>query len=298
MSQENQPQLQVLREQLERAERTAQQQASELQQLRLELEEKGRQLAALQSHLVQAEKMAAIGTLVTGIAHEMNTPLGSIKGNHDILELAFQKVRSLMGRHSALAADPEALKETLSVIEEALRTHRMACDRALSLAGSLRRFARLDKLEHKKADIHESIETTLSLVAHELKHRIRVVKEFGSVPEIKCYPNQLSQVMMNIIVNACQAIENEGEIRIRTWMEGDALGIAISDNGSGIPIELHDKIFEPGFTTKGPSVGTGLGLSICRQIVQEHGGRIELESEVGHGSTFTIVLPCREAPEG
>jgi signal transduction histidine kinase len=161
----------------------------------------------------------------------------------------------------------------------------------------LRNFARLDEAERKKADLHEGIESTLTLVAHELKGRVTVIKDFGDIPEIECYPNQLNQVFMNMLINASQAIEGEGEIRIRTWQQDGTIRIAISDSGKGIPPEFQSKVFDPGFTTKRAGLGTGLGLSICLKIVEDHGGRIELESNVGRGTTFTIVLPLEGAAE-
>jgi signal transduction histidine kinase len=164
----------------------------------------------------------------------------------------------------------------------------------------VRIFARLDEVDSKKANIHEGIESTLTLLAHELRGRATVVREFGQVPEIECYPNALNQVFVNMIVNAVQAIERDdgsGQIRIRTWEEDGAVRIAITDNGKGISPEARARIFEAGFTTKRAGIGTGLGLSICQKIVQKHGGRIEVATEVGQGSTFTIVLPIEEARE-
>jgi PAS domain S-box-containing protein len=269
-------------------------------ELEQKFEEKKKLLLESQAQLVQAEKMAALGSLVAGIAHEINTPLASINSNNDIFSLTFQRVQEIVRRHvPAESLEPGGdLRDVLSKIDDAIRTNRMACERIVKIVRSLRNFARLDEAERKKVDIHEGIESTLTLVAHELKRRITVIKEFGAVREIECYPNQLNQVFMNILVNASQAIEGVGEIRIRTWEEENTVRISISDSGKGIAPEILPKIFDPGFTTKKAGLGTGLGLSICYRIIQDHNGRIDVESQVGCGTTFTIVLPIPETAKG
>jgi two-component system NtrC family sensor kinase len=143
---------------------------------------------------------------------------------------------------------------------------------------SLKNFARLDEAERKTVNIHDGIESTLTLLQHQLKNRISIVKEFSPVPDIECFPNQLNQVFMNILVNAAQAIEDRGTIVVKTSNTGDKIKVSISDSGKGIPPENLSKIFDPGFTTKGEGVGTGLGLSICHRIVQDHHGTIGVES--------------------
>ncbi len=257
--------------------------------------EKTTELLDSQSQLVQAEKMAALGNLVAGVAHEINTPLGSINSNNDVFMLAMKKFQDYFTAHPPAAS--EDLSDILSIVDDALRTNRIACERIMKIVRSLRNFARLDEAERKRVDLHEGIESTLTLVAHELKRRIKVIKEYGDIPEIECFPNRLNQVFMNMLVNASQAIEGEGEIRIRTWRDNETVCIAISDNGKGIPAEIRKRIFDPGFTTKQAGLGTGLGLSICYQIIADHAGKIEVESEVDKGTTFTIFLPIVEGDE-
>jgi len=237
------------------------------------------------SQLIQSEKMAALGLLVAGVAHEINTPMGAIHSNNDIMTRAVGKVRKLLER----APDNE-VRRLLDILGEVCRNNEIATERIMKIVRNLKNFARLDEAERKKVDIHEGIESTLSLLRHQLKSRIRIVKCFGDIPEIECYPNELNQVFMNILVNAAQAIKHRGEITVKTWREGDRVKIAISDTGVGIPPENLSKVFDPGFTTKGVGLGTGLGLSICYKIVQEHRGTIEAESSK-QGTTFTISIP-------
>jgi len=237
------------------------------------------------SQLIQSEKMAALGLLVAGVAHEINTPMGAIHSNNDIMTRAVGKVRKLME-----SAPDNEVRRLLDILGEVCRNNEIATERIMKIVRNLKNFARLDEAERKKVNIHEGIESTLSLLRHQLKSRIRIVKCFGDIPEIECYPNELNQVFMNILVNAAQAIKHRGEITVKTWREGDRVKIAISDTGVGIPPENLSKVFDPGFTTKGVGLGTGLGLSICYKIVQEHRGTIEAESSK-QGTTFTISIP-------
>ena len=176
----------------------------------------------------------------------------------------------------------------IEILRDVCQNNMLATDRLISIVGSLRNFARMDEPDLKEADIHEGLESTLTIVQHQLKGRIEVVKQYGSIPPVECQPNRLNQVFMNLLVNAAQAIS--GTITIKTVKKGDAVKVAISDTGVGIPPENLSRIFDPGFTTKGVGVGTGLGLSICYKIIEEHQGRIEVESS-DKGTTFTITLP-------
>ena len=266
------------------------------EELESEVEAATRDLRASQAKLVQQEKMAALGKLVAGVAHEMNTPIGTINSNADTLARSLKVMREFVSDESAPAEvrDNKRLQKVLGLLEDIARINKLACERIVSIVGSLRNFARLDEADLQVADLHQGLESTLTLVHHEIKNRIEVIREYGEIPRVRCHPNQINQVFMNLLVNASQAIREQGEIRIQTLVDGDKVKVRISDNGVGIPPEHLTKIFDPGFTTKGVGVGTGLGLSICFKIAQDHGGGIEVESEVGRGSTFTIWLPIRE----
>jgi len=183
------------------------------------------------------------------------------------------------------------LQMALKIIEDCNKVIENGTQRVTTIVRSLRNFARMDEAALKQVDLHEGLEDTLMLVYHDIKNRIEVNKNYGNLPRICCFPSRLNQVFLNILTNAQQAIEGEGKITISTCCEGEEVRVAIADTGSGIPTEDLERIFEPGVTTKEVGRGTGLGLSICRQIMEEHHGRIEVESVVGEGTTFTVVLP-------
>ena len=236
--------------------------------------------------------MASLGSLVAGIAHEINTPVGAISSMHDTLVRALRKLEATLNEeHPGVVTSSPSLQSALKLVQEANRVIESGTQRVTEIVRRLRSFARLDQAELKKADIHEGLEDTLALIHHELKHNIVVKRDYGDVPPISCYPGRLNQVFLNLLNNARQAILGKGEIRIRTSIRDDRVHIAVSDTGAGIAPENLRKIFDPGFTTKGVGVGTGLGLSICYQILRDHKGEILVESELGNGSTFTVVLP-------
>lgn len=243
--------------------------------------------------LLQSEKMAALGELLAGVAHEINTPLGALKSNSNLFIRAFERIQNMLTDESLpeeICRHPE-LQKLLANITQLNQVNEKATSRIEAIVNGLRKFARPSDNKPEEADVHECLEGSLMLVHHELKGRVEVVREYGDIPHIKCYPNQLSQVFLNLLVNACHAIEERGKITIRTSSKDEFVVIEIEDTGKGISPENLDRIFQTGFTTKGPGEGTGLGLSIVQQIVDDHHGRIEVESTPGEVTTFRLFFP-------
>ncbi len=251
------------------------------------------ELRAKQAQLIQSEKMAALGNLVAGIAHEINTPIGAINSNTDVFVRTFAKIRAILegDEMPAQVREHPKLFALLDSVDNINNVNRTATSRIVAIVNSLRTFARLEEAELKEVDIHEGLESTLTLVHHKLKGRVEVHRDYGSLPLVKCHPLQLNQVFMNILVNAAQAIEDKGAITIATRQHGNSVSVAIKDTGKGIPREKLEHIFDPGYTTKKAGVGTGLGLSIVSEIVHAHCGHIDISSEVGVGTEFTITIP-------
>jgi len=260
-----------------------------------ELDEVKKQLRDTELALVQSEKMASLGNLVAGVAHEINTPVGSIYSNSDLMMKALAKLRKICEETDALA-DQRDLPRVLDALDNVGSVNQTACQRIVSIVKSLKTFARIEEPDCRRADLHQELENALTLVHHELKDRIVVEKDYGTLPEIECHPNHLNQVFMNLLVNACHAIDGKGRIRISTKQAGDSIQVRIQDSGRGIAPENVDRVFEYGFTTKGVGVGTGLGLPISCKIVHAHHGHIDVTSTEGEGTTFTITLPI-DAPE-
>jgi signal transduction histidine kinase len=266
---------------------------SDLEAANCELEQANKNIRETQAKLIQSEKMASLGTLVAGIAHEINTPIGAVHSMHDTLVRGIERMRKHVDENHP-PDDPErqSYDKLLTIVDEANRVIHNGVDRVTTIVQRLRSFARLDEAELKEAEIEECLEDTLTLIHHEIKHRIEVVRKFEGVGSIRCYPGRLNQVFLNLLNNARQAISGEGTITIRTWRDETWVNISITDTGTGIPRMNVSKIFDPGYTTKGVRVGTGLGLSITYQIiVEEHRGHIDVESEEGQGTTFTVRLP-------
>jgi len=278
-----------------------------LQQRNAELEAMNNQLAGAQNQLLQSEKMASVGQLAAGVAHEINNPIGYVHSNLDSLTGYLRDIFSVLDAYEKLersldppppgVADVNAIKQQVDLaylrddVTSLLAESVEGVTRVEKIVHDLKDFSHVDQAEWQYADLHAGLETTLNVAWHELKYKAEIVKEYGDLPLIECLPSQINQVFLNILVNAAQAMEGRGRITIRTARESDHALVAIADNGKGIDPKHVTRIFEPFFTTKPVGVGTGLGLSVSYGIVQKHGGTIEVQSELGKGTTFTLRLP-------
>ena len=240
-----------------------------------ELKNALKELKETQLQLINSEKMASLGQLVAGVAHEINTPVASIKSNNGLLAKLIPQIQD---------------SEIAEIMQEINQIDNEAIQRISNIVVSLKKFVRLDEAELQEADINKELDLTLDLIRHETKNRIEIVKNYGEIPLINCYPNMLNQVFTNILVNACQAIKEKGTITITTNFEGETLTVSIKDTGKGISEDEINKIFAAGYTTKGVGVGTGLGLAISAKIMEKHNGKISVNSELGKGSEFIITI--------
>ncbi|MGC4035509.1 MAG: ATP-binding protein [Chitinophagaceae bacterium] len=267
-------------------------------------------LKATQDQLIQAEKMASLGELTAGIAHEINNPINFVSANiqplkddlTDVLKIVYayddrMKEKQLEKEFSGLPDirnDPE-IKMTMQEITNLLKGIEEGAMRTSEIVKGLRNFSRMDQNVFKKADMNESLESTLTLLHSSYKNRIEIIKDYGEIPEIVCYPGQINQVFMNILSNAVQAIPGQGTIFIKTWRAGDMVKISLKDTGTGIREEIKKKIFDPFFTTKEVGKGTGLGLSISYGIIEKHHGDIAVISKPGEGTEFIVSIPIQQS---
>ncbi|MES2091378.1 MAG: ATP-binding protein [Pseudomonadota bacterium] len=279
-----------------RMHREQQQRISDLSELNRQMAEMNRKLADTQTQLIQNEKMASIGQLAAGVAHEINNPIGFVTSN---LRMLGTYMAQLLQRASDAQAgqardeDLEYLKEDVPTL---LAETRDGLERVRRIVQDLRDFSRVDSSEQwEQADLNAALMSTVNVGLTEFKPRVSVECAFGELPPVQCLLSQLNQVFLNVILNAAQAIETAGMIHLRTGCEGPLAWVEVEDTGCGIPPENIDRIFEPFFTTRPIGKGTGLGLSLAYSIVQKHHGHIEIRSALGQGSCFRITLPVRQA---
>lgn len=287
-------------------ERTAQFAAAneDLTRKHRELEKILQELALTQSELLHSEKMASLGFLVAGVAHELNNPISFVHSNMDFIGEYVLRLKGAIEDYEALDLPDwpahqrlEELKKgaelDLNTLEELVSSCKRGTERVKRIVMDLGTFVRADDVTPVSVDLHEGIETTLNLLAKEYRDRITVHREYGRLPQVECHPGQINQVFMNLLLNAAQAIHETGEVWISTTSEGDKVIIVIKDNGCGIPEANLLKIFDPFFTTKKVGEGMGLGLSISYGIIQKHGGSIHVSSHNRQGTEFTIELPVK-----
>ncbi len=287
---------------------------AELKNKNDELSQAYEDLKASQSMLLQREKMASIGQLAAGVAHEINNPIGFVSSNLNSLGRYQQKLASFIdlqaktleeaGTAEQLAEVTAAhkklkigflLEDGAELIEESLD----GTERVRKIVQGLKNFSRVDDAESKlPADLNECLESTINMVWNEIKYKATLTRDFGELPPTYCNPQQLNQVFMNMLVNASQAIDGQGEIRVKSRFDDGQIHVSIADTGCGIPEENLQRLFEPFFTTKKIGEGTGLGMSISCDIVKKHQGEILVESTLGEGTVFTVKLPQVEAPKG
>ncbi|MDE2060092.1 MAG: HAMP domain-containing protein [candidate division NC10 bacterium] len=261
-------------------------------------------LAQTQSELLHSEKMASLGFLVAGVAHELNNPISVVHCNMDFIREHVLRLKGIIEAYEALdLPDWPALQQLeelrkgaelgLNALDELVSSCKRGTERITKIVMDLRTFARADDVTPVPVDLHEGIETTLSLLTKEYKDRITIHREYGSLPQVECHPGQINQVFMNLLLNAAQAIPETGEVWIRTASHGDKVIIVIKDNGCGILQANLAKIFNPFFTTKKVGEGMGLGLSISYGIIQKHGGNLRVSSHDRQGTEFTVELPVK-----
>ncbi|MDD5029676.1 MAG: ATP-binding protein [Rhodoferax sp.] len=269
------------------------------------------ELEAAHNQLQQSEKLASIGQLAAGVAHEINNPIGFVNSNlgtlknyiGDLLRLVDEiahAVTPLLATHPSVktqidercnAIDLVFLREDIdNLINESLE----GTTRVRRIVQNLQDFSRTGAQDLELADLHAGLESTLNVVWNEIKYKANIVRELGELPMVECRPSQINQVFMNLLVNAAQAIADHGHITLRSGRADDQVWVAVSDDGSGIAPDILARIFDPFFTTKPVGKGTGLGLSVSYGIIDKHGGRIDVNSQPGKGTTFTVWLPIHQ----
>ena len=267
-----------------------------------------------QAQLLQSEKMASLGQMVAGVAHELNTPLGYVKNNVQLLRELSEQLFELAAAQARLGqclndpvCDEASLAQALQAAEQARQQAApellaedlqqlygdtlYGLEQIAELVVGLKDFARLDRAMSEEVDLNDCIRSALLIARNNIKDKAEVVQQLGELPRIACAPSQINQVLLNLLTNAAQAIDGMGRIQLRSWADAQGIHISLQDNGRGMPAEVMAKIFDPFFTTKPVGQGTGLGLSISYKIVQDHGGQIRVASEPGRGTRFLISLP-------
>lgn len=286
-----------------------------LSRMNEEMQQLNQKLEHAHSQLLQSEKLASIGQLAAGVAHEINNPIGYVYSNLNTLRKYVGDIFSVLDGYAHLETvvpanqqeltnlhelkekvDLDFLKSDLSSLVEESRE---GLTRVTKIIQDLKDFSHVDQMDDwQSVDLLAYIDSTLNIIKNEIKYKAKVVKQYTELPEVKCLPSQLNQVFMNLLVNAGQAIKTQGTITIKTGIRDDKVWVSVSDTGEGIPTENLNRIFDPFFTTKPVGKGTGLGLSVSYSIIQKHNGTIEVDSEIGKGTTFTVLIPIEHVDAG
>jgi len=265
-------------------------------------------LSQAQQQLLQSEKLASIGQLAAGLAHEINNPIGYVSSGLGTLEgylaklfellAAYEKIEPHLGTSSA-ASDVTDVRKRVEIdylkadILDLMRECKEGITRVRGIVQDLKDFSRVDSnQEWQRVDLHQGLDSTLNIAHNEIKYKAKVIKEYGNIPEVECLPSQINQVVLNLLVNAAHAIKENGKITVRTGNDDDSVWIEVKDTGCGIPPENLSRIFDPFFTSKPVGQGTGLGLALSYGIIQKHHGHISVQSVVGKGTTFRVTLPA------
>jgi|GEM_PF-297956 len=283
---------------------------TDLRSMTEELQKAYDELQTTQMKVFQQEKLASIGQLAAGVAHEINNPVGFISSNLTTMGKYFERTREFLSvlttalgecTHGDLPAGVGEQRKRLKIdhiLDDApqlIAESQDGAQRVRKIVQDLKSFSRVDDVEQKRADLNDCLESTIGIAWNEIKYVATLTRDYGDIPPVFCYPQQLNQVFMNLLVNAAHAITGKGEIRVRTWQDGETVCVSVSDTGCGISEENRKRIFEPFFTTKEVGKGTGLGLSISYDIIKKHRGELLVESEVGTGTTFTARIPINGA---
>ena len=278
----------------------------------VELENEIKTTQASQAQVMHTTKLASLGQMVAGVAHEINTPVGFVKSNSEVIgdlltEYEQDMTRLFTGVDILLGADAGTLERARELVAKAkadLAANTAFADAKDLLADSLdgirtitelvanlKGFARVDSDGLDLVDLNESVRSALTIAAHQMRDRVKVVQQLEPLPKVRCMPSQINQVFLNLITNAAQAIPGDGTLTIASRAANDSVEVSFADTGTGIPDNVLPKIFDPFFTTKSVGEGTGLGLSIVHKIVKAHGGTIHVRTAMGQGTTFTVSLP-------
>ncbi len=283
---------------------------AELMEKNQEIHQMNEKLEEAQNQLIQQEKLASLGQLAAGVAHEINNPVGYINSNLSMLNKYADRAMKLIAylveqiQHTQNpdlidAMEQGKTQQKYNTVErnmlEVIKESQEGLTRVKQIVQDLKDFSRIDEAEWQWADLHEGIDSTLNIAWNEIKYNATVVKEYGEIPDVECVPSQINQVIMNLLVNSAHAMKSSGTITIRTACQDDNVRIEVEDDGCGIPPEIMGRIFDPFFTTKEVGKGTGLGLSLSYGIIKKHNGELLAESTPGVGTCFTIILPINHS---